>query len=51
MHGPAFQANPIGVEYDPEAWAERLRAGTPAAELMLRQVHEPVSPLRGSAQG
>ena len=42
-----FSANPIGVEFDPEDWLARLRAGTPEPELLLRQVHEPVSPLRG----
>lgn len=47
--GPEMAANPIGVEFDPEEWLARLRAGIPAAELLHRQVHLPVSPLRGSA--
>jgi catechol-2,3-dioxygenase len=48
MHGPHFSANPIGVEYDPEDWLVRLRAGTPASDLLIRQTDEPVSPVRGS---
>ena len=48
MHGPQFAANPLGVEFDPDAWLARLRGGAPEWEFMQRQVHEPVSPLRGS---
>jgi catechol-2,3-dioxygenase len=48
MTGPHFAANPIGVEYDPEDWLARLRAGVPASEFLLRQTDEPVSPIRGS---
>jgi hypothetical protein len=48
MRSPQFSANPIGVEYDPEDWLARLRAGTPASDLLTRQAHEPVSPLRGA---
>ena len=46
-----FMVNPIGVEYDPEDWLARLRAGTPVSEFLARQVHEPVSPVRGSIAG
>ena len=46
-----FAANPIGVEYDPEDWLARLRAGAPIADFLVRQVHEPVSPVRGSIAG
>lgn len=46
-----FNANPVGVEYDPEEWLARLRAGAPASDFLLRQVHEPVSPLRGEIEG
>jgi catechol-2,3-dioxygenase len=46
-----FAANPIGVEYDPEDWLARLRAGAPVSDFLLRQVHEPVSPVRGSIAG
>ena len=48
LEGPPFAANPIGVEYDPEDWLKKLRAGTPASELLPRRIHEPVSPVRGS---
>lgn len=40
--------NPIGVEYDPEAWLRALEAGTPEDELLVRKTHEPVSPIRGA---
>ncbi|HTG18284.1 MAG TPA: hypothetical protein VK747_23785 [Blastocatellia bacterium] len=43
-----FSANPVGVEYDPEDWLARLRAGAPVSDFLVRQVHEPVSPVRGS---
>ena len=43
-----FSLNPLGVEFDPEDWLARLRAGTPEAELLERKLHEPVSPLRGA---
>ena len=48
MAGPHFAANPIGVEYDPEDWLARLRAGAPPSEFLLRQTDEPISPIRGS---
>jgi len=51
MAGPHFAANPIGVEFDPDAWLERLRAGTPPAEFLVRQCDQPVSPIRGSFAG
>lgn len=43
-----FEANPVGVEFDPEQWLSRLRSGAPEAELLQRDGHEPVSPIRGS---
>ena len=49
MRGPCFSAVPIGVEFDAEAWLARKRAGTPLPALRLREVHEPVSPVRGTA--
>ena len=49
MRGPGFSANPIGVEFDPEAWLARKKAGTPLSAFRLREVHEPVSPVRGTA--
>ena len=48
MYSPRFSANPIGVEYDPDDWLARLRAGAPVSGFLVRQVDEPVSPLRGS---
>jgi catechol-2,3-dioxygenase len=48
MAGPHFAANPIGVEYDPDDWLARLRAGVPESELLVRRTDEPVSPVRGS---
>jgi catechol-2,3-dioxygenase len=48
MEGPHFAANPIGVEYDPEEWLAKLRAGTPVSEFLQRPSDEPVSPIRGS---
>ncbi len=48
MRGPVNAANPIGVEYDPEDWLERMQAGTSSAELLERKAHEPMSPIRGS---
>jgi catechol 2,3-dioxygenase-like lactoylglutathione lyase family enzyme len=47
IRGDEMSLNPVGVEYDPEAWLARLRAGASEAELLVRKVHEPVSPLRG----
>jgi len=51
MSGPHFAANPIGVEFDPDDWVARLRAGTPAAELLVRRTHLPVSPVRRAGAG
>ncbi len=48
MRGPVNEANPVGVEFDPEDWLTKLRAGTPASELLNRTVHEPASPIRGA---
>jgi catechol-2,3-dioxygenase len=48
MHGPHFETNPIGVEFDPEVLLAKLRAGTPESELLPRREHLPVSPIRGS---
>lgn len=48
MHGPHFEANPIGVEYDPEEVLARIRAGTPGSAFLRRQSDLPVSPIRGA---
>jgi len=46
-----WDANPLGVEFDPEEWLSRLRAGAPESDFLLRRTHEPVSPLRGEIAG
>jgi catechol-2,3-dioxygenase len=50
MCGPINDANPVGVEYDPEDWLAQLRAGKPVSEFLNRGVHEPVSPIRGALE-
>ena len=44
----SFAANPVGVEFDPDEWLTKLRAGAPESDFLERRVHEPVSPVRGS---
>lgn len=48
MNGPGFDVNPIGVEFDPEEYIARLKAGESVQVLMRRDVHLPVSDVRGS---
>jgi hypothetical protein len=36
MHSPAFDKNPIGVEYDPDALVKKFNSGVPVAELVQR---------------
>ena len=36
MYSPAFDKNPIGVEYDPDQLLARFKAGVPVAELVRR---------------
>jgi catechol 2,3-dioxygenase-like lactoylglutathione lyase family enzyme len=48
MSGPGFAVNPIGVEYDPEDWLARRKAGEPLSFFLERRTHEPVSPIRGA---
>ena len=48
MCGPDFAANLVGVEYDPEDWLAQKRAGTPLSSFLIREKHEPVSPIRGA---
>lgn len=50
MCSPTNATNPIGVEYDPEEWLIRLRAGVPASDFLVRRVHEPMSPIRGAME-
>ncbi|MDM0065021.1 VOC family protein [Variovorax sp. J31P207] len=51
MHGPNFELNPIGVEFNPEVMLARLRAGESESALLLRTEHLPVSAIRGSMMG
>ena len=44
----SFESNPVGVEYNPDEWLSRLRAGATESEFLVRQSDEPVSPIRGS---
>jgi catechol-2,3-dioxygenase len=48
MNGPHFAANPIGVEYDPDAVLAQIRAGTPGTHFLTRASDLPVSPIRGA---
>ena len=36
MLSPAFDRNPIGVEYDPDELVKRFKAGVPVVELVVR---------------
>ena len=51
MYGPNFEANPIGVEFDPDEMRARLDAGEDVATLLLRTTHLPVADVRGSMMG
>lgn len=51
MHGPNFELNPIGVEFDPESLLARLRAGESESSILVRTEHLPVSVIRGSMMG
>ena len=42
-----FALNPVGVEFNPDEWLAKLRAGAPESEFLVRSGHEPVSPIRG----
>jgi catechol-2,3-dioxygenase len=46
-----WDTNLLGVEFDPEDWLTRLRAGAPESDFLRRRVHEPASPLRGEIVG
>ena len=48
IRAPSFSMNPVGVEFDPEDWLARVRAGASFADFLVRRVHEPVSPIRGA---
>jgi hypothetical protein len=51
MYGPNFEANPIGVEFDPDDMRARLASGESEAALLLRTTHLPVADVRGSMEG
>ncbi len=46
--GSAFEANPVGVEFDPEEWLAAVRDGGSLEDFRERKVHAPVSPIRGA---
>ena len=48
ISGPSFEANPVGVEFDPEAWLAAVQDGAALEDFRVRTVHEPVSPIRGA---
>lgn len=48
ISGPPFEANPVGVEFDPEAWLAAVEKGASLEDFRVRKVHEPVSPIRGA---
>jgi hypothetical protein len=43
-----FAVNPIGVEFDTDAWLADLASGTAAADLLARKTDLPVSPVRNA---
>jgi len=51
MSSPAFASNPIGVEYDPEELLAQKKSGVPLSQFLVRQEHEPISPIRGVLGG
>jgi hypothetical protein len=51
MHSERFGVNPIGVEYDPEAWLAELRGGREVSCFLARAADLPVSPVRGAMMG
>ena len=48
IRGPAFETNPVGVEFDPQAWLAEVHEGASLDDFRERKVHEPVSPIRGA---
>ncbi len=48
ISGPPFEANPVGVEFDPEAWRAAVRHGARLEDFRVRSADEPVSPIRGA---
>ncbi len=48
MKGPAFAENPVGVEYDPDDWLSRRKAGADLASLLMAKTAADASPIRGA---
>jgi hypothetical protein len=48
MNGPQFGENPVGVEYDPDEWLARVRAGQTVADLLPSSGDPSPSPIRGT---
>ena len=48
ISGPPFEANPVGVEFDPEDWLAAVRDGASLDDFRVRSTDEPVSPIRGA---
>ena len=48
IRGPSFSINPVGLEFDPEDWLDKVDAGASLSDFLVRRVHEPVSPIRGA---
>ena len=48
FHGGQLDTNPVGVEYDPDAWLARLRGGAAETELLAVNTGGAVSPIRGA---
>ena len=45
--GDAIGENPVGVEFDPDEWLEKLRGGMAEAKLLKIDRKAPASPIRG----
>ena len=48
FQGGQLDTNPVGVEYDPDAWLARLRGGASAEEMLTIDATGAVSPIRGA---
>lgn len=48
--GSAIGDNPVGVEFDPDDWLQRLRAGESERELLKIDTQGEVSPIRGALE-
>jgi len=48
FQGAEIGDNPVGTEYDPDDWLERLRSGASEAELLEFDRNADISPIRGA---